>query len=184
MEQYFELKMMQINNIFKFLSRWEKYSALWEDDKKRSCQSFSASSPSIVKYDEKLAEFSEIEAQMELAARFVDIGCIRLNLEPLMSKITALAVEWKWHLAQGVIAASKKEMKTYLWSMWGLQADVDQVVEEDDLDTLKEVLQAIVKIRHNNTDREVQAFFIQENYRTMKAHKIKVFNQFTQYLVQ
>jgi len=147
---------------------------LWQDDKKQTCQSFSATNPSIVKYDEKLAEFSEIEAQMELAARYVDIGCIRLNLEPLMSKITAHAVEWKWHLAQGVIAASKKEMKTYLWSMWGLQADVDQVVEDDDLETLKQVLQAIVKIRHSNTDREVHAFFIQENYRTMKAHKIKV----------
>ncbi|CAB3359526.1 Hypothetical predicted protein [Cloeon dipterum] len=176
-DEYANMKVIAEDVLIKVkqkLYSWKKYSILWSYDKVTTCQKFSAKSPTMVERDDKLAYFTSIVNTMETATKYMDIGCVRVNLGPLVEKIAKHAAEWRWHLAQNIISTSKKEMKQYLWSMWTLQAELEQQVKENDPETLREVIETIVKIRNSNTDREVQAYFIRENYRTISAHNIQI----------
>ncbi|KAF4519979.1 hypothetical protein B566_EDAN005479 [Ephemera danica] len=157
-----------------FSSPWRKYKLLWQYNKGNTCILFADKNPSIVAYDEKLLYFSNIIQKLERSADHVDIGCVRLNLQPLLLEIRRHALSWKLHLAHDVLAASKLERRTFLMKTFMLKFEMEKPVKEDDIISLKNVLDAIVRIRQTSAEAEVQAQQIEESYRTLTLYDIEV----------
>lgn len=99
-----------ICNVNKELNRWKKYRNLWSFDKAVTCEKFLEKYSSLSLWDDKFMFYNQIIESLESISSVRDIGCIQLNLKPLLNTIVSHCMEWKTTLGSLIDSITKEKM--------------------------------------------------------------------------
>lgn len=92
------------------IQEWYKYSSLWSYEKRSTCEKYVEENKDIVKYDEMFVYYETIIDDLKEHADFENVGCIEINLIPLISAIQNHALEWKNILGESLIINTRERM--------------------------------------------------------------------------
>ncbi|XP_043967273.1 dynein axonemal heavy chain 10 [Gambusia affinis] len=156
----------------RYLNTWKHYRALWEKNRTIVNETFAAKNPSCAMYDDKLQFLSNIKHKVMQEPRFKAKYSIYLNLEPLVNTMQELADSWITSLSSFLNKPAKEDLFNLKDEL--MQLDKKLKKSPETFDDLKSVLSTISDIRAMSLDVEIRFTDIQEKYRTLAMHNVKV----------
>ncbi|KAF2892470.1 hypothetical protein ILUMI_13689 [Ignelater luminosus] len=159
-----------ILEVHKYLQRWKRYRNLWNFDKDATCNRFIAKNSVLAKYDEKFIFYANIIDDLQQHSDYIDIGCIRLNLRPLLNAICDHSQQWKLTLGDKLASSTKQKMLDLKETIDELRTIVNQTIKG--LELFKAIMQAISTILRMNISAELEYLSYQETYQTLRQHEI------------
>uniref|UniRef100_A0A3B3TNK4 Dynein axonemal heavy chain 10 n=1 Tax=Poecilia latipinna TaxID=48699 RepID=A0A3B3TNK4_9TELE len=165
----------------RYLNTWKYYRALWEKNRTIVNETFAAKNPSCAMYDDKLQFLSKIKRKVTQEPRFKAKYSIYLNLEPLVNTMLELAESWITSLSSFLNKPAKEDLFSLKDELMLLDKKLKKSPET--FDDLKSVLSTISDIRAMSLDVEIRILDIQEKYRTLAMHNVKVVGEDEQDLI-
>lgn len=74
--------------------RFRKYYNLWAYDKSTICEKFVTKKVPLMELDEKFTFYTNVIEELQHTPHYLDVGCIRINLRPLVDTIILHTQEW------------------------------------------------------------------------------------------
>ncbi|KAK5620023.1 Dynein heavy chain 10, axonemal [Crenichthys baileyi] len=159
-------------SVDQYLNHWKHYRPLWEKNKTIFNEAFAAKKPSCAMYDDKLQFLTDIKQKVMQEPRCSTKNSIFLNLEPLVNAMQELAESWICSLSSFLNKSAKEDL-------FNLRDELMQLTKKlkrspDTFEDLKGVLSTISDISGMSLDVEIRFTDIQERYRTLAMHSVKV----------
>lgn len=165
-----DITQKSIVEVQRHMQKWRRYRNLWSFDKTLTCEKFIEKNNQLEKYDEKFIFYSDILKDMEQHTDHIDIGCIRLNLRPLLETISGHTLEWKNRLGELLDKATKNKMNEMNKMMDELKIIMNQNIKG--LQKFKKIMEAISTILKNNVNIELDYLNCQDTYAVLEQHHI------------
>ncbi|KAM4746443.1 dynein axonemal heavy chain 10 [Anableps anableps] len=161
-----------LRSMEQYLNSWKRYRPLWEKNKAIVNEAFAAKKPSCAMYDEKLQFLSGIKQKVMQEPWSKTKNCIYLNLESLLNTMQELAESWISSLSSFLNKPAKEDLFNLKEELMQLSKKLKR--SPDTFDDLKGVLSTISDIRSMSLEVEIKFTDIQERYRTLAMHNVKV----------
>lgn len=159
-----------ISDVQKQIRRWKRYRSLWTFDRVAACEQFIEQNTLLIQFDERFMFYNNIIDDTRKCKRMIDIGCIRLNLTPLLLTIEEYALKWKNTLGEMLDKSTKEEMDKMYKNINELRSVVKLSIKG--LDRFRAIMHAITTIQKGNVDAELAYTKFQEIYSNLRQHSI------------
>lgn len=156
--------------VHKYLQRWKRFRNLWNYDKSATCNRFVAKNSVLGKFDEKFMFYASIIEELTMHVGYADVGCIRVNLRPLLNSICEHSLQWKLTLGEKLSNLTNKRMLDLKTTIVDLRSVVNQNIKG--LDLFKAIMHAISTILRMNITAELEYLNFQESYQVLRQHEI------------
>ncbi|XP_015260407.1 PREDICTED: dynein heavy chain 10, axonemal [Cyprinodon variegatus] len=154
------------------LNSWKQYRPLWELNKTLVNETFAAKNPSCTMYDDKLQFFAHIKQKVMQEPGSITKNSIYLNFKPLVTTIKDFADSWITSLGSLLNKPAKDDVFNLKDQLMQLDTKLKRSIGT--FDDLKVVLSTISDISDMSLDVEIRLTDIEERYRTLAQHNVKV----------
>ncbi|EDV92648.1 GH18884 [Drosophila grimshawi] len=153
-----------------FVAQFRKYFNLWAFEKDLICQKFVERQVTLVEIDEKFTFYSTIVNNLQQMRKFHNVGCIRINLSPLLESISHHAKEWCTILGEELLQHVNRNMRSMRSEIKLLSLNLNKTTRE--LEDFKLVMQTIATVQSTTLTSEQKIHEMQETFTVLSEHHI------------
>lgn len=160
-----------IKSIHSYLGEWKSFRNLWAFSKENTCQVFIASSPSCIKFDEKLLFYHNIKRLVSSKPNEKKFRAILLNLVPLKTSLIKHIQEWIDTLGIYLDKTSKQTLTLVSDKVLSLSDSLTQCTNPKQMESSIRVIGAV---EDNSLEVEMAFKDMHERFRTLNMYGIEV----------
>ncbi|KAK9411910.1 dynein heavy chain 8 axonemal [Crotalus adamanteus] len=132
------------------LQDFQKYKALWTEDRDAKVQQFLANNPSLTEIRSEILHYATFEQEIEDLKPTVSVGPIELNTGPMKLALSIEAKAWKMLLCRYLNEEYKKKMQDMISFITEYLKKLSRPIR--DLDDVRFAMEALANIR----DKEIE----------------------------
>ncbi|XP_044299056.1 dynein axonemal heavy chain 8 isoform X1 [Varanus komodoensis] len=154
------------------LQDFQKYKALWTEDRDAKVQQFLANNPSLTEIRSEILHYATFEQEIEDLKPTVSVGPIELNTEPMKLALSIEAKAWKMLLCRYLNEEYKKKMQDMISFITEYLKKLSRPIR--DLDDVRFAMEALSHIRDKEIEMDMTMGPIEEAYTILNRFEVEV----------
>ncbi|XP_074092949.1 dynein axonemal heavy chain 8 [Macrotis lagotis] len=154
------------------LLEFQKYKALWTEDREATIQEFLASNPSLTEIRAEILHYATFEQEIEELKPTIVVGALELRTDPLKLALSIEAKAWKMLLCRYLNEKYKKKMTDMITFINEYLKKLSRPIR--DLDDVRFAMEALASIRENEIQMDMTLGPIEEAYTILNRFEVQV----------
>ncbi|ETE64448.1 Dynein heavy chain 8, axonemal, partial [Ophiophagus hannah] len=154
------------------LQDFQKYKALWTEDRDAKVQQFLASNPSLTEIRSEILHYATFEQEIEDLKPTISVGPIELNTGPMKLALSIEAKAWKMLLCRYLNEEYKKKMQDMISFITEYLKKLSRPIR--DLDDVRFAMEALSNIRDKEIEMDMIMGPIEEAYTILYRFEVEV----------
>ncbi|XP_029140899.1 dynein heavy chain 8, axonemal, partial [Protobothrops mucrosquamatus] len=154
------------------LQDFQKYKALWTEDRDAKVQQFLANNPSLTEIRSEILHYATFEQEIEDLKPTVSVGPIELNTGPMKLALSIEAKAWKMLLCRYLNEEYKKKMQDMISFITEYLKKLSRPIR--DLDDVRFAMEALSNIRDKEIEMDMTMGPIEEAYTILYRFEVEV----------
>ncbi|KAH0622614.1 hypothetical protein JD844_025060 [Phrynosoma platyrhinos] len=154
------------------LQDFQKYKALWTEDRDAKVQQFLASNPSLTEIRAEILHYATFEQEIEDLKPTISVGPIELNTGPMKLALSIEAKAWKMLLCRYLNEEYKKKMQDMITFITEYLKKLSRPIR--DLDDVRFAMEALSHIRDKEIEMDMTMGPIEEAYTILNRFEVEV----------
>ncbi|KAL7987444.1 hypothetical protein Chor_006363 [Crotalus horridus] len=154
------------------LQDFQKYKALWTEDRDAKVQQFLANNPSLTEIRSEILHYATFEQEIEDLKPTVSVGPIELNTGPMKLALSIEAKAWKMLLCRYLNEEYKKKMQDMISFITEYLKKLSRPIR--DLDDVRFAMEALANIRDKEIEMDMTMGPIEEAYTILYRFEVEV----------
>uniref|UniRef100_A0ACB8GAZ6 Dynein heavy chain 8, axonemal n=1 Tax=Sphaerodactylus townsendi TaxID=933632 RepID=A0ACB8GAZ6_9SAUR len=151
---------------------FQKYKALWTEDRDAKIQQFLNSNPSLTEIRAEILHYATFEQEIEELKPTISVGPIELNTGPMKLALSIEAKAWKMLLCRYLNEEYKKKMQDMISFMTEYLKKLSRPIR--DLDDVRFAMEALANIRDKEIEMDMTLGPIEEAYTILNRFEVEV----------
>ncbi|KAG8123396.1 hypothetical protein E2320_018801 [Naja naja] len=154
------------------LQDFQKYKALWTEDRDAKVQQFLACNPSLTEIRSEILHYATFEQEIEDLKPTISVGPIELNTGPMKLALSIEAKAWKMLLCRYLNEEYKKKMQDMISFITEYLKKLSRPIR--DLDDVRFAMEALSNIRDKEIEMDMIMGPIEEAYTILYRFEVEV----------
>ncbi|XP_027732137.1 dynein heavy chain 8, axonemal [Vombatus ursinus] len=154
------------------LLEFQKYKALWTEDRDARVKEFLASNPSLTEIRAEILHYATFEQEIEELKPTIVVGALELHTGPMKLALSIEAKAWKMLLCRYLNEEYKKKMTDMITFINEYLKKLSRPIR--DLDDVRFAMEALNNIRDNEIQMDMTLGPIEEAYTILNRFEVEV----------
>uniref|UniRef100_F7EDE6 Dynein axonemal heavy chain 8 n=1 Tax=Monodelphis domestica TaxID=13616 RepID=F7EDE6_MONDO len=154
------------------LLEFQKYKALWTEDRDAKVKEFLASNPSLTEIRAEILHYATFEQEIEELKPTIVVGALELHTGPMKLALSIEAKAWKMLLCRYLNEEYKKKMTDMITFITEYLKKLSRPIR--DLDDVRFAMEALAHIRDNEIQMDMILGPIEEAYTILNRFEVEV----------
>ncbi|XP_077876201.1 dynein axonemal heavy chain 8 isoform X2 [Ictidomys tridecemlineatus] len=154
------------------LQDFDKYKALWTEDRDMKVKEFLANNPSLTEIRSEILHYATFEQEIDELKPIIVVGALELHTEPMKLALSIEAKAWKMLLCRYLNEEYKKKMSDMIAFINEYLKKLSRPIR--DLDDVRFAMEALSAIRDNEIQMDMTLGPIEEAYGILNRFEVEV----------